>query len=259
MASLFENATQSEAAQRYESLMKQIGKAALSAMFPNDFETYFCALELVDSKDNVIDYFSFPIMPSSMRYTYNEITNIKKTAGGITAVSSPTFVPVDINIEGNFGRRFKFLIGSSQFNANAFRFSTQGGNYSLTDTISTLKKAAFDPTIKTGYGCFKILKAICDKAKGLDQFNQPFKLYFYNPAIGENYLVKPMTFTGSQNGKESNMIWNYNISFKGVAPLDSLKPDLQKSLIKGMAFDKVQKRMTNLISNVKRSLNNVSI
>jgi len=251
---LFSDVVQSGPLRRYTDLLNQVGKATVNALFPNDFEYYWCALELTNSRGDVVDYFSFPIMPSSMRYMETEITNIKKSAGGITALSSTTFVPVDINFTGNFGKSFKFLIGNSELNAAAFAFSTQNGNFDVVDAISSAKKAVFDPKVKTGYGCTKILQAIYRKAKQLDQYNQPFKLYLYNPSIGQNYLVKAVNLSLSQTGKEENMIWQYNITFRAIAPLEAIKPDLQKSLIRGLAFDIIQKKLTNVVSVLKRSI-----
>lgn len=251
---LFSDIAQSAPLKKYTDLLNQIGKAAANALFPNDIEYYFVALELVDSRGNAVDYFSFPIMPSSIRYMENEIANIKKSAGGITALSSTTFVPIDISLSGNFGRSFKFLVGNSQFNANAFRFSTESGNYSPLDAVATVKNAVFDPKIKTGYGCIKVLNAIYTKSRMLDDNNQPHRLYLYNPALGMNHLVKAINLSLSQNGKEENMIWQYNISLKAIAPLSAIKPDLQKSLIKGLAFDFTQKRLTNVLSSIKKSI-----
>ena len=64
--------------ERQRSLLTSIGRAGLNALFPNDFEFYMVALELVDSESRTIEYFSFPILPSNIREQSTPITNIKK-------------------------------------------------------------------------------------------------------------------------------------------------------------------------------------
>ena len=45
----------------------QMGRSALAAAAPHDFEYYLVALELTDGSGNTIDFFSFPIMPTRIR------------------------------------------------------------------------------------------------------------------------------------------------------------------------------------------------
>src|SRR4051812_44167158 len=88
-------------------MLEQVGKTALNIRYPKEFELYLCALELVDQYDNTLRYFVFPVMPSTMQETIPQLTSIKKTMAGVTVLSNPTFVPTDINISGNFGRKFR--------------------------------------------------------------------------------------------------------------------------------------------------------
>src|SRR6478735_5107708 len=91
---------------RYSDLLFTVGKQVINSLFPNDFEYYLIAFELVDSKLRTVDYLTFPILPDSITESKLELTNIKKSAGGITSITTPTFVPRDISIRGNFGRNF---------------------------------------------------------------------------------------------------------------------------------------------------------
>lgn len=196
----------------------EVGKAALNMRYPKEFEYYVCAFELIDAKDNTLRYFIFPVMPSSIDETQPRITNIRKTAGGIVALSSTNFAPVDITLAGNFGRKLRILLGAN-----------------FTDFISSLKvdmkkitlgsavkgiEAAFDERVKTGYGCVKVLEDIVREADKVDK-DGPRRLIFYNLAFGNSYIVKPTSFKISMN-QDANMIHSYNLTMKGIAPIEAL-------------------------------------
>ena len=74
---------------RYREFVRTIGKSALSAIYPNDFEFYVCALELVEEgKESPIDYFVFPIQPSSIQKSESTRVNIKTSMSGITVLKN---------------------------------------------------------------------------------------------------------------------------------------------------------------------------
>jgi hypothetical protein len=77
--------------QQYTTLLTSLGKPTLSALYPNDFELYIVAFELVNSSKQVEDYFLFPVQPFSIAEQNKTIQNIKKTAGGVTVLSTQTF------------------------------------------------------------------------------------------------------------------------------------------------------------------------
>ncbi|SEW37474.1 hypothetical protein SAMN04488122_2511 [Chitinophaga arvensicola] len=228
----------------------EIGKAALNMRYPKEFEYYVCAFELIDANDNTLRYFIFPVMPSSIDETQPRITNIRKTAGGVVALSSTNFAPVDITMAGNFGRKLRILLGSS-----------------YTDFISSLKvdnkitiasavngiKAAFDDSVKTGYGCLKILEDIIREADKVDK-DGPRRLIFYNLAFGNSYIVKPTSFKISMN-QDTNMIHSYNLTMKGIAPIEALyeanKPggrndDLRVTSVCQKNIDKIVNTLGNI-------------
>lgn len=243
---------------KYKGLVATIGRAGLNSLFPNDFEAYICSLELVNSKDQVVDFFVFPIMPSSITQTEPSIVNIKKTAGGITTLDTTTFVPIPIVISGNFGRRFKFLTGNNQVSASAIRFSTQSGSYtkeSILNGLTQIKNAVFSTTVKTGYGCIKILEAIVDKSRSLDEFNLPHRLYFYNPALGNNYLIKVNSLSLNQT-KNENMIWGYTLNMTAIAPISGIRDgEGRNSLTKTTQFSLLNKGLNSTVNLVKTQLN----
>lgn len=211
---------------RLVSLQNTIGKSAVNGLFPNDIELYFFALELVNSlTGDAKEYFVFPVNPSDIKESKTNLVNIKKTAGGVTTISTQTFVPTDITINGNFGRNFKFLVNSQVISFSAFSFISGAINNGANINIQE-----FSPTIKSGYGCCKILERIVNKASTLDKDNNsPYTLYLYNLALGNNYIVKPINLTFSQN-QGSNMIWNYSLTLKSLSRIEDLMSESQNTL-----------------------------
>ncbi len=238
--------------ERHIDLLHTVGKQALNILFPNDFEYYMIAFELVDSKGRTIDYLTFPILPDSFQEVKNERTTIKESAGGITSIGTSRFIPRDITIRGNFGRSFKFLINDVDFSFTGLRFSTMKGIYKKEDMNNnslSLPKLPFSAKIKTGYGVLKILESIIDKANSVDSNNEPMLLYFYNPMLGNSYLVEPRNLTFDMD-KSSNMIWNYNLSMTAIGPVNALNPN-GFSMIRGFSFDFVQKEVLKLRNSIK--------
>ena len=211
--------------EKLQSMTKDIGIEAVSQLYPNDFEVYMVALELVDSEDNTIDYLTFPIMPESISKVEPTRTNIKKSMSGVTVLTNPSFTPQEITIKGNFGRNFKIILGDNSSNSE---FSTNAGKYDLYSildqkVVSLMSLGEFNVGVKTGYGLIKILKAMISKSIGVDKKGLPFKLYFYNMALGESYLVA-IPPSGAQFSQDisKNMIWEYNITMTVLAPLEAV-------------------------------------
>ena len=213
---------------RYNQLINNVGRAALSALYPFDIEVYLMALELTNGAGETIDYFAFPIMPDQITKSEPTRTNIKKTNSGVTVLTSDSYVPQEIQIKGDFGRNFKILISPKEPSESAVAFSTARGVYDLTQVNTRTSTIVFRPpffnvAVKTGYGAIRILKAIANKANGVDLNGQPFRLYFYNLALGESYLVAipPNGITVTQT-LDKNMIWTYTLNMTTLAPLNAL-------------------------------------
>lgn len=251
------------AIQKASGIIETAGRAVLASQFPNDFEVYLCTLELADSQNNTIDFFTFPINPNSITKTEPKRETIRNTAGGITVLSSPTFTPQQINIRGDFGRTFKILLslGGAASSLTGAAYSMSAGKWSLTDIsgkgTNSLKSASFDAGIKTGYGCIKILQAIISKSNGVDQLGLPLRLYFYNMALGESYLVvvPPAGLSFSQN-LQRNMIWDYNLSITAIAPLESVAgaKKAKTALTKICAAGAIQKGVNDLAASIANIL-----
>lgn len=246
---------------RYQRQLQTLGRSTLHALYPYDFEVYLVALELTNSSGETIDYLSFPVMPESITKTEPKRTNIRNTSSGVTVLSSSTFMPEEINIKGNFGRNFKILLSENEPSVNGVAYSTKSGVYDLTQVGTNTNSLSFttplfDIGVKTGYGAIRILKAMISKSNGVDGDGKPFRLYFYNLALGESYLVAvpPSGMTVSQN-KEKNMIWEYNLTMKTIAPLNSLKSNVgQSSLTNILSANAIQTGVNTLSSEVSNLL-----
>ncbi len=223
---------------RFQSLNHSLGKRALNALFPDDFELYIFAFELVNGDDVTEDYFILPINPSNITEPSSPIQSIKKTAGGVTTLNTVTFAPKTINIQGNFGRKFKFLAGSLLVNFAAIGFKPSLGKI----------KSVFSKSFKTGYGCYREMERILDKSNTLDSKGQPYSLYFYNLALGHNYLVKFTEVTPSMN-QESNMIWNYSLTLKSLCKIEDIVKKDKRSLTGTMSAKSFLQTSVNNVAN----------
>lgn len=248
------------------NIAKNVGAQALSSLYPNDFEWYMVALELVDSNDKTIDYLTFPIMPDSISKTEPTRTAVKKSLSGVTVLTSPTFTPQEITLKGSFGRQFKILTEpKTSSDPTVANKGVGSGKYSLTDissgtkTISGLAFGNFNTTVKTGYGAIKILQAMISKSVGLDESGKPLRLYFYNLALGESYLVV-VPPSGAQYYQDisKNMIWNYSITLMAIAPLSAVSNESNKTLKSRFVVSMVQAGVQEVASRVVKALKPVT-
>lgn len=234
-----------------QGLLGLLGRPTVNAIYPNEIEYYMLSLELCDSDDNTIDFFTFPIMPDSISESKNPILTIKKTIAGITVLSSTTSTPVDISLVGSFGRNIKFLLGRDQFNGV--------GAYYKSGNVSAINKPKeFSKVIKTGYGCIKVLEDIINRSNELDSNGKPNNLYLYNTVSGNSYLVKAVNFAINQAVGNNNMIWNYNLSLKGLVPIEGMEgQDLKANLVRGLEISTVMKAVNKLQGSVLQQIKSI--
>jgi hypothetical protein len=205
-------------------LLERVGKTILNTMYPKEFELYVIALELIDTDGNTLNYFIFPVNPSSLDETDVVLTNVKKTLTGIVTLKNPTFVPVDINLSGTFGRRLRILLGTDYVEFLSSFTTTPGTLKNSTVTQSSFQNGVqntFDKRVKTGFGCLSVLKDILKAASVIDE-KGPRTLIFHNLAFGTTYVVEHIQ-TKTSMSQETNMMHNYSLSLKAVAPLDALR------------------------------------
>lgn len=198
------------------------GREYVNSIYPNEVEYYAAALELVDGDGFTEDFFSFPVMFKSYRENRITNTNIEKTMAGVVITANPTFVPFDIHMSGNFGRKFKKI--NTDIPAN----QPQGGTN--TTSANVVIVPVFSTEYKTGYGCYKIMEKMILKAQKQDNNYKPYQLFFYNLALNSNFLVEPISLEPNQNRESSNMIWEYNLHLKAVAPASNVNKNYKSSL-----------------------------
>lgn len=244
------------ATQSLINTVSSLGRGTVNALYPRDIEAYFIALELATANDETIDYFIFPVSPDSISIPQNKRINVKQSAGATTVITSKAFTPYDIQIRGNFGKSFKAVLSGEDTVFSALRYSILSGVYSKQGVEANsvkVKKPSFNPAVKTGYGCSKILQSIIDKSDSSDE-NGNFRLYLYNSMFGESYLVAPTPnpLTFSQNVGSKNMIWDYTLNLKVIAPLDSIKDDFYNRDRMAVINSKgsVQKNMTTFVKSL---------
>lgn len=233
---------------RFLFLKSTIGRSAVASMFPNDIEVYITVLELVDGSDRVVEYFLFPTNPNSISESIPQIRNVKKTAGGISVTSTNTFKPRIIDLQGDFGRKFKILVGAEMINFSAFNFSQQ--------LRKNFNNKVFSNTVKTGYGCIKVLERIIEKADQLDMDGHPHFLHLYNLSFGTSYLVKPIGQPTFSQTMDKNMIWSYQVQFQALAPLDQMENYNELGNLKQLGFSLIQKNLNNSLASIQSALSN---
>ena len=225
---------------RFVSLERQIGRSALSSFYPNDVEYYLCALELVSSLGTE-GYFVFPIQPNSIQKSELNRTNIKKSLSGITVLRNSSFTPNEISIKGNFGKRFKIL---STLDGVGF-----GGSVSRTNGV-IFNTPVFSGSVKNGFGAIKLLQKILNDSQQLDNTGKPKRLYFYNMALGESYLVvvPPSGFTFTQS-LDANMIWQYSVNMTILSPLYAIQGNEVETSNKNIISKGIIQRGINTVAN----------
>lgn len=229
-------------------LLESVGQVGANIKHPSEFELYVVALELLNQNGDTERYFIFPVMPKSLSENSVDIVNIKKTMTGVHVLKTSNFIPTDITLSGTFGRKFRMLLG---------------GDY--IDFIQSIKipfskkenqRPEFDTRVKTGYGNCKILESIVSEARSIDPETGGVKtLIFHNLALGNSYIVQPQSLKFEQS-EESNMIWNYTLQMKSLAPLSSFqtKKDNERQRTRLSMSGYAQTRVDGLVGSLTRGL-----
>lgn len=234
-------------------LLEDAGNGVAHIMHPNESPHYMVGFELTTWNNETIDYLAFPVMPQQIRVTDTPSTTIKKTLSGVVSTSLSGFTPRNINLVGNFGRGFVFLVNNQLISMAASNYSTQAGVYDISDKKSPIKTNVFNTQVKTGYGCIKILQSIIRKSNETNE-TAPFKLFFYNMALGEHYLVKAVNMDVSQT-IESNMNWQYNIQMTAIAHAfdsDKEQKDTLKNLLTAGSIQKFWSKGFDTVKQIRQ-------
>lgn len=246
---------------------KGIGKEEMHSRFPNEIEYYACALELVDSQNNTLEFFSFPVMPTQYSSTERFGSTLQKSMGGVILHDNPTFIPLDINLSGSFGRMFRRILkttfsepsqkNSSFINRTSKSFGSGVTDVQLGETKIVSKGSVFSSDFKTGYGNCKLLERILRRSKTLDSNGRVHKLIFYNLSFNQSYVINTKSLTFSQSRDGSNAIWQYNLSLETVAPISAIfdSAHKNKSLETLLNFNKKNRDFSNQSDGIMSLLN----
>lgn len=237
-----------QAHQLRETLLnRQAGKWLLTQQNPNEFDYYMVAIELLKSDLTSSKYFVFPINPNSIEYNDNSLTKVTKTAGGVSVLKTSQFNIKDITLSGTFGKNFKVLIGNT-FQDLTANFQQENSGDKKTKSALGGVLDNFSASVKTGYGCTKVLEDILESSLKRDEYNGSQFLVFYNLAFNQRFFVEFETKSFSQS-LESNMMWNYSVRFKVIGNVDNFiksKNDSVKS-IKQLTTDNFLQKSANTV------------
>lgn len=226
------------AIQSTRSTLIKTGRAAIHAMAPDEYEYYLCSLELLNGEGVRKGFISFVVMPDQIVETHTPIQTMVKTHSGIVTTFNPSFSPIDIQISGTFGKKFRLVTGLSD--------PTKKRN-GLNLTFGKVASATVGA--KSGYGLIKILEHILKTSEKLDDNDKPYFVIFNNYAFNTHYIVNIMNYSFQQS-YDQNMIWHYSISMKAVA----LKPKelgmSTASFLASVAANTMANGMTKLISGI---------
>lgn len=182
-----------------------VGKSAVHTLAPDDYEYYLCSLELYDSTHTKVGFISFVVMPDQIVESHTPIQNIVKTHGGIVTIFNPSFTPIDIQISGTFGKKWRLASNYKDPTAQKSGFLNLNVGKTFERSIGC----------KSGYGLTKILEKILKEANTLDTNGKPYTLVFNNYAFNTAYVVNVNNFSFHQS-IEQNMMWGYSMSLKAV-------------------------------------------
>lgn len=191
------------------------GHSFLHVLAPDDFEFYACSFELLNSKGDTAAYMLFPVMPNNISESKSEILTITKTQSSVVTQFNSGFCPIDINLQGTFGKKFRLVTGLKTVG------KPKRGKFSMSLGINL---GGLGGAVKTGYGMTKVLKDIIDTLYKKDENGLPYTLIFANHSLGTEYVVEIVNSSFNQS-VENNMIWFYSLDMKAVAPATSLIQD----------------------------------
>ena len=221
-----------------------MGKAVLHAKAPDNYEYYMCSLELIDCSGNQVGFISFVVMPNNITESATPIQTQTKTKNGMVTLFNDSFAPVNISLQGTFGRKFKIvtdMVDPSESKKNFFNGSIG-------------KISGVDAAVKSGYGLTRVLQYILKKTNKLDAQGRPYILLFNNYSFNSSYVVDVMSYSFNQS-IENNMLWFYELQLKAIAPGSAVRNSKQNNakLLKVISSNAIAQGLTNVINDVKRN------
>lgn len=221
-----------------------VGRAALHATAPDNYEYYMCSLELIDYMKEQVGFISFVVMPNNISESTTPIQTQTKTKNGMVTLFNDSFAPVTISVQGTFGRKFRII-------ANMTDPSERGKNF-FNGNLG--KITGVNTAVKSGYGLTRVLQYILKKTNELDSQGRPYILLFNNYSFNTSYVVDVISYSFTQS-VENNMMWFYDFQLKAIAPGSAIKSKKQNNaqLLKSVASNAIAQGLTNVINDVKRN------
>lgn len=233
------------------SVAESVGESALHMLAPDNYEYYQCSLELLDVEKNQVGFISFVVMPNNISESRPTLQTQTKTNSGIVTTFNDSFAPVNITLQGTFGRRFRIVTGI--VDPSPKRWNGWGNFFN-----GNMGKAlfGFETAYKSGYGLTKVLKYILEKSTELDSRGRPYILLYNNYAFNTSYVVDVVNSSFNQS-IENNRLWFYEISLKAVAPGSAVQTSGKKNakLLKTVASNAIAQGLSNIVGDVKRNNN----
>lgn len=226
-----------------------VGKSALHTVSPDNYEYYMCSLELRASSTNTqVGFISFIVMPNNITESIQPIQTQTKTKNGLVTLFNASFTPVNISIQGTFGRKFRLVTGLVDPNAEKAKKWTNFFNGNLASV------AGIGVGVKSGYGMTRVLKYILDMTNELDENGRPHILLYNNYSFNSSYVVDVINYEFNQS-TENNMMWFYNFVLKAVAPGSAVTTNEQMNgkLLSSVTSNSIAQGLTNLVNDMKRN------
>lgn len=237
------------------SAIAEVGWAGLHALGPENFEYYMCSLELFDSQGNTEAYMIFPVMPNNMMESKTQIATVSKTATGVVTLFNSTFNPVDISIQGTFGRKIRLLLGQKEYQPTSSKWKMAqkffNGNPFINVGIKGKNMDSDIMLIKSGYGLTQMMRHILDAVYELDENGAPRMLVFTNYSMNTSYVVEPLQKFFNQS-TENSTLWYYNVEMKATADATkvlSSNPLSAGKFLGKVAVGQISKFIGNLVND----------
>lgn len=243
--------------QEVQELLRTVGRSGLNRLYPNDFEYYAIAFEVVNSKFETQAYLLFPIMPDSMTKSENNPITVEKTMSGVHSIVNPTFVPYDTTLIGTFGSKLRVVSTTSNGSDNIGVF----GKLSKSTYKNFIKNAKgalqgkelkFSDIFKTGYGVCKALEAMSALSATLDEYGKPHIAIMYDLSFNDITIVEILAYNFSQDIGSNNGFYRYNLAVKHVAPLLSINSDKRKTIRKTLKRDVLGKTIKTFAKSLTK-------
>lgn len=229
---------------KMQGAVASAGEAGLHMLAPDNYEYYLCSLELLDVEKNQVGLITFTVMPNNVSESRSPLQTQTKTNSGIVTTFNDSFAPINISLQGSFGRRFRIVTG-------VVDPSNKGGlsNF-FNGNLGKLSGLAY----KSGYGLTKVLKFVLDKANEVDTLGRPYVLLYNNYSFNTSYVVDVVNYSFNQS-TENNRMWYYEVLLKAIAPGSAIQSSGGRNakLLKTVAANAIAQGLTNIVKDVAKS------